>query len=98
MQVLKDTATLAVLILLALTVRIDIDGAPLEIDLNCRDADRSPFRFGPGNLEGDRRDIRERGTVSTLRQPESMAAGSSRNIQSVSSRGRKEIPEAGEHR
>ena len=34
MQVFKDAATLAVLILLALTVRIDVDGAPLEIDLN----------------------------------------------------------------
>jgi hypothetical protein len=34
MQVVKDAATLALLILLALSVRIDVDGAPLEIDLN----------------------------------------------------------------
>ena len=34
MQTLKDAATLAVLILLALTVRIDIGAVPLEIDLD----------------------------------------------------------------
>jgi hypothetical protein len=34
MQTLKDAATLAALILLALTLRVDFDGNPMEIDLN----------------------------------------------------------------
>lgn len=33
MNLFRDTATLAVLILLALTVRVDLDGKPLEVDL-----------------------------------------------------------------
>jgi len=34
MQTLKDAATLAALILLALTLRVDFDGNPMEIELN----------------------------------------------------------------
>jgi len=34
MQTLKDAATLAALILLALTLRVDFDGNPMAIDLN----------------------------------------------------------------
>jgi len=33
MQILRDTAALAIIILLALTVRIEADGAPIDIDL-----------------------------------------------------------------
>jgi hypothetical protein len=33
MQILRDTAALAIIILLVLTVRIEADGAPIDIDL-----------------------------------------------------------------